>query len=133
MAMKNSATPYVQVGCPCPEKGEKGDPGEKGEQGCKGEQGIQGPQGDPGVPGVQGDKGDRGPQGYKGDEGCQGARGEAGEKGDPGDSLIKCCKKIEKDGRLLAFLSIACEDGTDLDIILPCADSDDLLIIKCDE
>lgn len=50
-----------------------------------------------------------------------------------GDSRIKCCKRITKDDVELAFLSILCDDGETLDIVLPCAEDDDLVIVKCDE
>lgn len=133
MAMKNSQDAKVWVTNPHCERGPEGPEGPKGCQGEKGERGDAGPAG------PQGDKGDRGERGFDGDRGIQGERGETGPKGDQGipgaDALnrIVCCKKVQKDGQELAFLSVLCDDGETLDLIFPCADDADVLIIKCDE
>lgn len=124
----------------CPDM--QGPQGEKGEQGCKGDQGERGPKGDPGADGVkgdtglQGDKGDPGVQGVQGEIGLtgdQGIQGIPGLKGEDGDSRIKCCQKIQKDGQELLFIGMLCDDGEIQNIILPCADADDLVIITCPE
>lgn len=136
MAMRDSQDAKVWVTNPHCERGPEGPEGPQGLKGCPGEKGERG---DTGPAGPQGDKGDRGDQGFTGDQGPQGERGETGPKGDSGqdgkdvEGRIVCCKKVEKDGQQLAFFSIRCDDGETLDIVLPCADDADILIIKCDD
>lgn len=108
-------------------------------QGPQGPQGVPGPRGPEGDVGPEGAKGEKGNQGDKGDQGIQGVQGEVGPKGDTGpqgiegDTKITCCQKITKNGQELIFLKMKCDDGSDVSIVLPCAEFDDLVIVTCPE
>lgn len=101
----------------------------EGPQGPQGEIGPEGPQGEQGI---QGEIGPEGPQGEQGIQGEQGEVGPEGPMGLQGDSLIKCCKKITKNGEPLLAILIECEDGNTYPLIFPCIEDDELVVLVCE-